>query len=72
MMDEKMIEPLRQLVDLVAAECLGPSVDSLPDEDSVGWNGDGELPMTFGHVRRAQAAIGALEAFLQSQSPAAK
>lgn len=36
----------------------GPTTADEPDEDSVGWNDDGtELPMTFGHLRRARATI---------------
>ncbi len=51
------IEPLGGLVGLVAGEVLGPSVEDEPDSESVGANSDGPLPMTFGHVREAQAAI---------------
>lgn len=29
-----------------------------PDEDSIGWMGDGSpMTLTFGHVRRAKAAL---------------
>jgi hypothetical protein len=32
-----------------------------PDDDCVGWNAKGPMPMTFGHVRRARAELEALE-----------
>lgn len=49
---------IKELVDLVADDTLGPATVDDRDEDSVGWAGDGkELPMTFGHVRRARQAI---------------
>ncbi|AUQ71059.1 hypothetical protein [Phaeobacter inhibens] len=32
-----------------------------PDDGSVGWLEDGPMPMTFGHVRRARAALDAMK-----------
>lgn len=57
-MDMELLLNLKALVDLVADDTLGPATVDDRDEDSVGWTGDGkELPMTFGHVRRARQAI---------------
>jgi hypothetical protein len=56
------IQALSELVDLVAQDILGPSVEDEPDNESVGMTIAGPLPMTFGHVRRAQKAIAVLKA----------
>ena len=51
-----LLEALEQLLSVMDVD--GPATDDDPDEDSVGWNGDGtEMPMTFGHLRRARSAI---------------
>lgn len=56
-----VVRALEELVALVEADCIGDETADDPDEDSVGWDGSGNpLPMTFGHVRRARAAITAL------------
>lgn len=44
----------------------GPTTADDPDEDSVGWDNDGPLPMTFGHIRRAQRALADLLAAARS------
>lgn len=63
----KSIGALKALVDIVSSECLSMDTQSDPDEDSVGWTGDGKpLPMTFGHIRRANRALGHLTALFGS------
>jgi len=47
---------IQELLEIVEAEtgCNDGCADE-PDDDSVGWDGDGKpLPMTFGHIRRAR------------------
>ena len=58
---ETVIEPLEALVSIVEEECCGPSTEDDSDDESVGWSADGPLPMTFGHIRRARAALRALK-----------
>jgi hypothetical protein len=65
---KKALKALEQLVALVA-EDTGALVMPDPDEDSVGYTLEGELEMTFGHVRRAHAAISSLEAALSAAEP---
>lgn len=58
------LEALEALVSLVESDTgvLGNCKDE-PDDDSVGWRGDKkELPMTFGHVRRARTELDTLKA----------
>lgn len=56
------IEALEELVKIVEDETgvLGNCKDE-PDDDSIGWTIDGDLPMTFGHVRRARAELEAMK-----------
>lgn len=71
------VDALDELVRLVEEECTSAATEEAgdpidgpwrePDDEPVGWAGghDGEavpLPMTFGHIRRARAAITALRA----------
>lgn len=53
---KKALENLDALVTIVAKET-GALVMSDPDEDSVGSTLEGDLEMTFGHVRRAHQAL---------------
>ncbi len=62
------ISDLRSLLSIVAEET-GALKMSDADEDSVGWTTEGQLPMTFGHVRRAHSALAALEAALSAAEP---
>ncbi|MBA8904850.1 hypothetical protein [Aminobacter ciceronei] len=56
-----VVEELHELVELVADQCLGPSTLDDPDDETVGWDGDGKpLAMTFGHIRRARKAVASL------------
>lgn len=55
------IQAISELVNIVAKET-GAIEMTDADEDSVGWNDAGPLPMTFGHVRRAVSAVCALAA----------
>ncbi|WP_425639980.1 hypothetical protein [Agrobacterium radiobacter] len=64
------ISDLRSLLS-IAAEETGALKMNDADEDSVGWTTEGPLPMTFGHVRRAHAALAALEAALSAAEPVA-
>lgn len=64
------ISDLRTLLSIVAEET-GALKMSDADEDSVGWTTEGQLPMTFGHVRRAHSALAALEAALSAAEPVA-
>ncbi len=64
------ISDLRTLLSIVAEET-GALKMSDADEDSVGWTTEGQLPMTFGHVRRAHSALAALEAALSAAKPVA-
>lgn len=61
------LKALDQLVALVA-EDTGALVMSDPDEDSVGYTLEGEMEMTFGHVRRAHSALAVLEAALSTDA----
>jgi hypothetical protein len=65
------ISDLRTLLSIVAEET-GALKMSDADEDSVGWTTEGQLPMTFGHVRRAHSALAALEAALSAAEPVEK
>lgn len=60
---------LRCLLSIVAEETGAFKMEDA-DEDSVGWTTEGPLPMTFGHVRRAHAALAALEAAISAAEPA--
>ncbi len=62
------ISDLRSLLSIVAEETGALKMNDA-DEDSVGWTTEGPLPMTFGHVRRAHAALAALEAALSAAEP---
>ncbi|MBO0134616.1 DUF551 domain-containing protein [Agrobacterium burrii] len=62
------ISDLRSLLSIVAEETGALKMDDA-DEDSVGWTTEGPLPMTFGHVRRAHAALEGLEAALSAAEP---
>ncbi len=64
------ISDLRSLLSIVAEETGALKMNDA-DEDSVGWTPEGPLPMTFGHVRRAHAALAALEAALSPAEPVA-
>ncbi|MDP9854552.1 hypothetical protein J2854_001737 [Agrobacterium tumefaciens] len=64
------ISDLRSLLSIVAEETGALKVEDA-DEDSIGWTTEGPLPMTFGHVRRAHAALAALEATLSAAEPVA-
>lgn len=46
---EEAIEGIRWLWDV---DCEGD-----PDEDSIGWSGDGEMPVTFGDIRNVKTAL---------------
>lgn len=61
-MTKEHLDALRELVDIVYDETMGSTATDDPDDESVGWNGEGPLPMTFGHIRRARNAIAALSA----------
>ncbi len=53
------LDDIETLVKMVADHADLPGE---PDEDSIGWLGDGSpLEMTFGHIRRAVAALDALK-----------
>ncbi|WP_143240771.1 hypothetical protein [Agrobacterium sp. YIC 4121] len=62
------IADLRSILSIVAEETGALKMEDA-DEDSVGWTTEGPLPMTFGHVRRAHAALAALEAALSAAEP---
>ena len=62
------IADLRSILSIVAEETGALKMEDA-DEDSVGWTTEGPLPMTFGHVRRAHAALAALEAALTAAEP---
>ncbi|NTA10439.1 hypothetical protein [Agrobacterium tumefaciens] len=64
------ISDLRSLLSIVAEETGALKMNDA-NEDSVGWTTEGPLPMTFGHVRRAHAALAALEAALSPAEPVA-
>ncbi len=64
------ISDLRSLLSIVAEETGALKMNDA-DEDSVGWTTEGPLPMTFGHVRRAHAALAALETALSAAKPVA-
>lgn len=56
------LEAVRPLVDACYEEMHGPACDDEPDDEPVatGLNGDGssyKSPVTFGHIRRARAAM---------------
>jgi hypothetical protein len=55
----KPLSAISDLIDLVAKETGAFDMEDA-DSDSVGWNEDGPLPMTFGHIRRAKAELDAL------------
>lgn len=57
---KKAIQDLEELVRIVG-EDTGAFVMPDSDEDSVGYTLEGELEMTFGHVRRARSALDILE-----------
>ncbi|WP_421365635.1 hypothetical protein [Agrobacterium tumefaciens] len=65
---KKALEDVSALVAIVAKDT-GALVMSDQAEYSVGWTTEGPLPMTFGHVRRAHAALAALEAALSAAEP---
>jgi len=68
--DERVVEALNAvaaLVELVCDETLGPSVEDEPDNESVGSNMMGPVPMTFGHVREARDAVAILRAALAQE-----
>lgn len=64
------MKALNELVEIVESETgVNGNCSDHPDDESVGWAGDGSpLPMTFGHVRRARAEISRMSAV--SQKPA--
>lgn len=64
---KKALEDLDALVTIVAKDT-GALFMSDPDEESVGSTLEGDLEMTFGHVRRAHAALSALEAALSTDA----
>ncbi|POO54343.1 hypothetical protein CPJ18_02275 [Agrobacterium rosae] len=68
---KKALEDLNALVAIVANDT-GALVMSDPDEDSVGSTLEGDLEMTFGHVRRAHAAVADLEAALSTDAKPVK
>jgi len=51
-------EAIAELLEIIEAETgiLGVCKNE-PNEASVGWKDKGELPMTFGHVRRARKEL---------------
>lgn len=67
---KKALEDVSALVAIVAKDT-GALVMSDPAEDSVGSTLEGDLEMTFGHVRRAHAALSTLES-LQRENEALK
>lgn len=67
---KKALEDVSALVAIVAKDT-GALVMSDPAEDSVGSTLEGDLEMTFGHVRRAHAALSTLEAALSAAEPVA-
>jgi hypothetical protein len=55
---------MQELLDIIESEVglTGTCADE-PDDQSIGWDGDGKpLPMTFGHIRRARAEADAVAA----------
>ncbi len=57
------MKAISELLDIIEDETgvLGNCADD-PDDDTVGWDGDGKpLPMTFGHIRRARAELNAID-----------
>lgn len=61
------LKDLDALVTIVAKDT-GALVMSDPDEESVSSTLEGDLEMTFGHVRRAHAAVSAVEAALSTDA----
>lgn len=59
---DRHLQDLDTLLKLVEDEADDPD---FPDEEAVGYTGDGnDLPMTFGHIRRARRALTALRTLL--------
>lgn len=53
---DALVKALEELLSVTDAD--SPEMDDFPDDDSVGCDGMGDpLPMTFGHLRRARAAL---------------
>lgn len=52
---DSLADALEDLLDVTDSD--DETTINEPDEDSIGWNGDGPLPMTFGHIRRAKKAL---------------
>lgn len=59
-MNAPSISALEELVKLVEDEATGETTAQEPDDESIGWDSNGPLPMTFGHIRRARAELDAL------------
>jgi hypothetical protein len=58
----KDLTALEELLSIVEDETgVNGNCADEPDGESVGWAEDGPLPMTFGHVRRARAALEAMK-----------
>lgn len=55
------MDHIEALLALVEDET-GADDPDLTDDESVGWKGGEPLPMTFGHIRRARAAVERLKA----------
>lgn len=65
-----LLTPIDDLLKIVEEEVgVYDTCADEPDDSSVGYGDGGDLPMTFGHVRRARKAIAALTAALNPQEP---
>jgi len=53
---QKVRDAINGVMPLLDVDCA-----DMPDEDSVGWTGDAEIPVTFGQVRAFNAAISILD-----------
>lgn len=59
---------IEELIALVEDDVgLNGNCNDEPDDDCVGWNAKGPMPMTFGHVRRARAELEAIKATVERQ-----
>ena len=50
------IDAYEPIVKYEIESALGETTEDDLDEDSIGWQGDKPIPLTFGHLRRAAAA----------------
>jgi len=51
------VEAYEPIVKYEIEAALGENTETDADEDSIGWQGDKEIPLTFGQLRRAKAAM---------------